>query len=135
MKRKKISHNFKTRIPGEHSTLRAVLIDGKLAEFGDSYVNFIYSLALSMKEGVPQGARVQGMILSQALRKANLRDFLPNRSDRHVQADAAEALIAFSWIKGTVSLEESVNVLLDDLNEPSEAFTALLKLIIERLSW
>lgn len=135
MKRKKINHNFKTRIPGEHSTLREVLIDGKLAEFGDSYVNFIYSLALSMKEGVPQGARVQGMILSQALRKANLRGFLPNRSDRHVQADAAEALIAFSWIKEIVSLEESVDILLDNLNEPSEAFTVLLKLIIERLSW
>jgi hypothetical protein len=135
MKRKKISHNFKTRIPSEHSTLREVLIDGKLAEFGDSYVNFIYSLALSMKEGVPQGTRVQGMILSQALRKANLRGFLPNRSDRHIQADAAEALIAFSWIRGTVTLEESFNILLDDLNEPSEAFSALLKLIIERLSW
>ena len=135
MKRKTISHNFKTRLPGRHSTLREVLIDGKLAEFGDSYVNFIYSLALSMKEGVPQGARVQGMILSQALRKANLRSFLPNRSDRHVQADAAEALIAFSWIKEIVSLEESVDILLDNLNEPSEAFTILLKLIIERVSW
>ena len=135
MKRKKISHNFKTRIPGEHSTLGEILLDGKLAEFGDSYVNFIYSLALSMKEGVPQGARVQGMVLSQALRKANLRGFLPNRSDRHIQADAAEALIAFSWIKEIVSLEESVDILLDNLNEPSEAFTVLLKLIIKRLSW
>jgi len=135
MKRKKISYNFKTRIPGEHSSLREVLLDGKLAKFGDSYVNFIYSLALSMKEGVPQGSRVQGMVLSQALREANLRGFLPNRSDRHVQADAAEALIAFSWIKEIVSLEDSVDILLDNLNEPSEAFTVLLKLIIERLSW
>lgn len=135
MKRKEINRNFKTRIPAEHSTLREVLTDGKLAKFGDSYVNFIYSLALSSKEALPQGARVQGKILSQALRKANLRSLLPNRSDRHAQADAAEALIAFSWIKEIVCLEESVHILQEDLDEPSEAFSALLKLIVERLSW
>ncbi len=135
MKRKEINCNFKTRIPANHSTLKEVLTDGKLAEFGDSYVNFIYSLALSSKESLPQGTRVQGKVLSQALKNANLRNLLPNRSDRHVQADAAEALIAFSWIKEIVSLEESVNILQEDLDIPSEAFTALLKLIIERLSW
>jgi len=135
MKRKETNHNFKTRIPAEHSTLKEVLLDGKLAEFGDSYVNFIYSLALSSKKALPQGARVQGKILSQALKKANLRRLLPNRSDRHVQADAAEALIAFSWVKGIVGLEESVNILQEDLDDPSDAFTTLLNLIIERLSW
>jgi len=135
MKRKEINYNFKTRIPADHSTLKGVLTDGKLAEFGDSYVNFLYSLALSSKDSLPRGARVQGKVLSEALRNANLRNLLPHRSDRHVQADAAEALIAFSWIKEIVGLEESVNILQEDLDEPSEAFTALLKVIIERLSW
>ena len=94
----------------QYKSLTEILLDQKLAKLGDAYVNFLYSLALSNKEGKPTGIKVKGSLLADALKKAGLRKFLPSRIDRHKQADAAEALIVYVWIQGLMSLEEGLEI-------------------------
>lgn len=105
--------------------LREILMDHKLAALGDAYVNFVYSLAISKKMGEPTGIRVDSRILAGALRRAGLRSLLPPRTDRHKQADAAEALIVYVWIQGLMTIEEGVSVL-EQHEDATEAFCFLL---------
>ena len=94
-----------------HESLSEVLMDQKLAKLGDAYVNFLYSLALSKKSGEPTGIKVKGRLLADAFKKADLRKFLPSRVDRHKQADAAEALIVYAWLEGSMTMEEGLEIL------------------------
>lgn len=117
----------------QHTSLQTILNDHKLASLGDAYVNFIYSLALSKKRGEPTGIKVSSHILSQALKKAKLRELLPQRMDRHKFGDAAEALIVHAWMQGKITIEESVNIL-SSSEDAVEAFAKLLLLTKERLN-
>lgn len=112
--------------------LQDVLTNHKLASLGDAYVNFIYSLAMSKKSREPVGAKVDSRILADALKKAGLREYLPSRTDRHKQADAAEALIVYAWLKELMSLEESVKVL-ENYEDEVEGFSNLLALVKKKL--
>ena len=116
----------------QYGSLREILTDHKLATLGDAYVNFIYSVALSNREGHPVGAKVSSHILAEALKKAGLREFLPRRTDRHSQADAAEALIVHAWIQNLMSIEEGVD-LLGQHENVIEAFCSLLSTARRRL--
>ena len=91
-----------------YRNLNEVLMDQKLAKLGDAYVNFLYSLVLSKRNREPTGIKVKGQVLSNAFRIAGLREYLPSRIDRHKQADAAEALIVYSWIKNLITLEAAI---------------------------
>ncbi|MGW8288684.1 MAG: ribonuclease III family protein [Candidatus Bathyarchaeia archaeon] len=109
----------------QHKNLSEVLMDQKLAKLGDAYVNFLYSMALSKKKREPAGTKVQGRLLADAFKKAGLREFLPSRIDRHKQADAAEALIVYPWLLGSMTMEEALEIL--EQNEDTiEAFSILL---------
>ncbi len=108
-----------------HENLSEILMDQKLAKLGDAYINFLYSLALSKIKGEATGVKVKGRLLADAFKKADLRKFLPSRIDRHKQADAAEALIVYPWIKGTMTMEEGLEILEQTENE-IEAFCNLL---------
>jgi len=109
----------------QYENLSEVLMDQKLAKLGDAYVNFLYSLALSNKKGEPTGTKVKGRLLADAFKKAGLRKFLPSRIDRHKQADAAEALIVYAWIRGSVTMEEGLKIL-EQNEDKIEAFSFLL---------
>ena len=117
----------------QHTSLEAILQDHKLASLGDAYVNFISSLALSEKRGQPAGTKVSSRILSQALREAKLRTFLPKRVDRHTLGDAAEALIVYAWLREAITVEESATTLLSS-RDIVEALASLLLLARERLN-
>jgi hypothetical protein len=108
-----------------YKSLSEILMDHKLAKLGDAYVNFLYSLALSKKNGEPTGIKVKGRLLSEAFKKADLRKFLPSRIDRHKQADAAEALIVYAWIQGDITLEQGIEILKQNEDE-IESLTCLL---------
>jgi len=109
----------------QHKSLSEVLMDQKLAKLGDAYVNFLYSIALSKKKGEPAGTKVQGRLLADAFKKSGLREFLPSRIDRHKQADAAEALIVYPWLLGSMTMEEALEIL--EQNEDTiEVFSVLL---------
>jgi len=109
----------------QYESLSEVLLDQKLAKLGDAYVNFLYSLALSEKKGEPTGTKVKGRLLADAFKKAGLRKILPSRIDRHKQADAAEALIVYAWIRGSMTMEEGLKILEQSVDK-IEAFSLLL---------
>ena len=108
-----------------HENLSEILMDQKLAKLGDAYVNFLYSLALSKKTGEATGVKVKGRLLADAFKKADLRKFLPSRVDRHKQADAAEALIVYPWLEGSMTMEEGLEIL-EETEDEVEAFCRLL---------
>jgi hypothetical protein len=109
----------------QYRNLREVLMDQKLAALGDAYVNFVYSVALSKRKGEPTGAKVDNHLLAEALKKTGLRSLLPSRIDRHKQADAAEALIVYAWLRKSMTMEEGVSIL--EQNEDTvEAFCSFL---------
>ena len=109
----------------QYESLSEVLMDQKLASLGDAYVNFLYSLALSKRKGEPTGTKVKGRLLADAFKKAELRKFLPSRIDRHKKADAAEALIVYAWIRGSMTMEEGLKIL-EQNGDKVEVFSLLL---------
>jgi hypothetical protein len=110
-----------------YSSLLEVLTDKQLAKLGDAYINLVYSLALSEREGRPDGTKVKGTILAEALRKAGLRKLLPSRIDKHVLSDAAEAVIVYAWLQNLFTLKESVEILVKPGNLEDGLALLLLK--------
>lgn len=116
----------------KYTSLQEIMLDKNLAKLGDAYVNFVYSLALSLQIQKPTGAKVNNQILARAIKNSGLREVLPRRADRHVQGNAAEALIAYAWLRKFLSLEDCLRFLGEDDN-PEEAFAKLLREISKRL--
>jgi len=116
----------------EYASLQEIMLDKNLAKLGDAYVNFLYSLALSQRLGKPVGAKVDNQTLAGALKNAGLREILPKRTDRHTQGNAAEALIAYAWLRKVSDFEESLGILREG-EDPQEAFTKLLREISRKL--
>jgi len=115
-----------------YRNLTEILTDHKLASLGDPYANFAYSLAISRKRSELQGTKVKGTILAEALKKAGLRERLPSGMSRHTLADAAEALLAYGWLKNHITLTETVNIL-GKADDPTEGFSQLLTTIKNRI--
>lgn len=118
--------------------------DKNLSKFGDSLINFIFSLALSEYLGHPSAGRVPNASLTIALEKSGLLHHVPPRTDKHGKGDIAEAIIAYAWLEKIISIEEAVKILWENLSpevtHPSRkkevignAFGELLKIIKERL--
>jgi len=128
--------DFKDTFPflKAYNSLTEVLTDHKLAALGDAFINFAYSLALSVKRGQPSGAKVRGNVLAKAVRKAGLREHMPSRISSHMMADAAEALIVYAWLQKHITLEECVTTLAK-AEDSVEGFTELLSKIKVRLSF
>ncbi len=116
----------------EYKSLREILLNRELAAFGDAYVNFLYSLAMSKRRGQPVGIKVSSRILADALRRAGLRKLLPRRVNRHAQADAVEALVVYAWVEDVISIQEGVSLLVDH-EDAVEAFCTLLCTIAQRM--
>ncbi|MHA1836172.1 MAG: ribonuclease III family protein, partial [Candidatus Odinarchaeia archaeon] len=100
-----------------HKNLYSVAKDKGLAKIGDSLVNLTFSLAKSIKLNKITGKKVPGRILSKALRESPLRLFAGKHNDAHSLADAVEAMIAFLWLKGKISITEIVNILSENMDE------------------
>lgn len=116
----------------DYAGLQEILLDKDLAGLGDMYVNLIYSLALSKRLQRPVGAKVNNRLLAEVVKRSGLRRILPRRIDRHSMGDAAEALIVFAWLRGTMSLDDCVKILEEGEN-PAEAFAELLREVGRRL--
>ena len=126
-------------------TCKSIGTDKGLAKIGDGIVNLTYSLAKSIyltkdnkyHRSILTGLKVSKKILSEALKKADMKKFSKSRADAHDLADTVEALIAYVWFCDKMTIEDIVNFLSDslsgDLNNRSEeiqnatkAFTKLL---------
>jgi len=136
MKREDCLKQELSRILGEYESLRDVMMNHGLAALGDSFVNFVYSLTLSIRYGEPRGGKVTGRILSESLARADLRRYLPSRVNRHFRADAAEALMVYAWIKGAFSIRKAVEELSahEDLCEGFAELLARAKECLEKPS-
>ncbi len=117
-----------------YTSLTEVLKDHELASLGDSYTNFIYSLALSQKTRKPTGTKVKGSILAEALRKADLRKHLPSRMTKHALADAAEALMIYGWLQNYTTITESITTI-QKAKDPAEGLSQLLTTIKNRITF
>ena len=115
-----------------YDSLEELLIDKDLAALGDSYVNFIYSLAMSQKHRRPTGAKVNNQVLAEGVTKSGLRKHLPHRVDRHARGNAAEALLVFAWLSDLLEMDECTKVLSREA-DLAEAFARLLRTILDRL--
>ena len=118
--------------------------DRGLAKFGDSLVNFTFSLALSEYLGKPTGERVPNASLAMALELAGLRGIIPPRTDKHGKGDIAEALFAYAWLEGKITVEEAAEILRGNFTEDvthfsrkkeavGRAFAEVYRVIKERL--
>ena len=118
--------------------------DKGLSKFGDSLVNFVFSLALSEYLDRPTGERVPNASLSIALELAGLRHVIPPRTDKHGKGDIAEAIFAYAWLEGDITVEEAVEILMKNFSEDvthfsrrkeaiGKAFAEVFKVIGERL--
>ena len=118
--------------------------DRGLAKFGDSLLNLVFSLALSEYLGRPTGERVPNASLSMALELSGLRHIVPPRTDKHGKGDIAEALFAYAWLEGAITIEEASRIIRENLNDDvthfsrkkeaiGRALVALFSTIKERL--
>lgn len=124
--------NHSTPTLKSYESLTELLLDKELASLGDSYVNFIYSLAMSQKKGRPTGAKVNNRVLANAVETSGLRKLLPHRVDRHVRGNAAEALLVFAWLQDILEMEDCIKVLSEE-EDPEHAFAILLQRVLNGL--
>ncbi len=115
-----------------YNSIEEILRDKNLAGLGDSYVNFVYSLAISKKLGRPTGAKVNNRILATAVDASGLRKFLPRRVDRHNRGNAAEALLVLAWLQDLLEMEDCIKVLTEN-DDVVKAFAILLQQIMHKL--
>jgi len=113
--------------------LGKVLTNSGLAQFGDSLLNFAYSIALTETTGRPRGTKVPDKILADAAAKAGLRKRLPRRVGRGDVANSLEALLGHVWLQKMITLEEIVACLKMENLDPIKNFSALVELALSKL--
>ena len=110
-----------------------ILTNSGLAQFGDSLLNFAYSVALTETTGRPRGIKVQDKILADAAAKAGLRRRLSRRVGRGDVANSLEALLGHVWLQKMITLEEIVSCLKLENLDPSKNFSVLADLALSKL--
>jgi ribonuclease III-like protein len=113
--------------------LGKILTNTGLAQFGDSLLNFAYSIALTETTGRPKGTKIQDRILADAAAKAGLRNHLPRRVGRGEVANSLEALLGHVWLQKMITLEEIVACLRTETLDPSKNFAALADVAMSKL--
>lgn len=98
------------------NSLRHVLSSKELAQLGDFLVNFIYTAVRIGLKGVSGSIHVWDYSLKTAMELANLRKDLAKKMKPDRVADAAEALIAYSYLTKLMDLPEMIEFLSRRLN-------------------
>lgn len=119
--------------PENDENLTQILTSKDFAQFGDSLLNFAYSLALTETIGKPKGTRVPDKVLAEAAVKAGLRKRLPRRVSRGEVANGIEALIGHSWLRNHLTLDEILTCLKGESLSPADNFARLAELALSRL--
>jgi hypothetical protein len=113
--------------------LGKILTNAGLAQFGDSLLNFAYSIALTETTGRPKGTKVQDRILADAAARAGLRKRLPKRVSRGDVANSLEALLGHVWLQKMITLEEIVLCLKTENLDPGKNFSILADVALAKL--
>jgi len=120
------------KVVGDRKTLSEVLNSRELASLGDSYLNFAYSIARSLRDGRLRSLKISNSVLADAVRKAGLRSLLPRRLSRREIGGAAEALIAYAVAREAVRTGELVEKMVKD--DIRQALAEILLEAVRRLS-
>jgi len=91
-----------------------------LAKLGDSLVNLCYSLAKSEVLMGPTGEKVRDSVLARAIRDTPVYAHIGRRTDSGTAADAYEAIMAYLWLTGNLTIESMVSSLVKELDIDSE---------------
>lgn len=95
----------------QHETIDSIMQDKGLAKIGDGIVNLCYSLAKSLVIQSATGEKVRDSVLARAIRSTSLYQHMGRRTDIGRAADAYEAIMAFLWLKGVMTIEVAVTTL------------------------
>ncbi|MFW9926031.1 MAG: ribonuclease III family protein [Candidatus Thorarchaeota archaeon] len=104
----------------DHKSLEAIMNDKGLAKVGDNLVNFVYSLTKSLVLGKTTGEKVRDSVLARAIRATNIYTRISRRTDAGRAADAYEAIMAYLWMSGRVTIEQAVATLRGTLHIDSK---------------
>lgn len=91
-----------------HSSLDSIMNDKGLAKIGDNLVNFAYSLAKSLVLGEATGEKVRDSVLARALRATPAYQRMGRRTDAGRAADGYEAIMAYLWLSGLLTVQDMV---------------------------
>jgi len=89
-------------------SLEVAAKDKGLAKLGDEIINMVYSLAESVFINKPTGEKVNATVLSESMRRSELRPLAKSRANAHSIADSAEAIIAYAFLQKKASISEFV---------------------------
>jgi hypothetical protein len=104
----------------QHESVEEIMNDKGLAKVGDGIVNLCYSLAKSRVLGHATGDKVRDSVLARAIRATEVYRYISRRTDSGRAADAYEAIIAYLWMKGTITVQETVDALAKTLQIDSK---------------
>lgn len=104
-----------------------------LSAIGDSFVNLIYSLALSNVLGRPVGKRAPNLMLKEALLGSGVRQKAGTRLKKQEMGDFVESELFRAWIEGYVTLEECVRILTDAMRKEEDVKSASIIAFAELL--
>ncbi|MEM3079837.1 MAG: ribonuclease III family protein, partial [Thermoproteota archaeon] len=101
---------------------------------GDSYLNFLYSMALSEAGGKPTGARIKDRTLVDVAKATGIRSMLPSRTPKGRVADSIEALIMYTWLRGVLKFEDMMEVFRKRLYDPVSSLEEIVREAVKRLT-
>ncbi len=99
-----------------HDSLESIMNDKGLAKVGDNLVNLVYSLAKSIVLEQMTGEKVRDSILARAIRATNIYNKISRRTDAGRAADAYEAIMAYLWMTGKITIQQAVESLTKTLH-------------------
>jgi hypothetical protein len=104
----------------QHESVEKIMNDKGLAKVGDGIVNLCYSLAKSRVLGHATGEKVRDSVLARAIRATEVYSHITRRTDSGKAADAYEAIIAYLWMTGKITVQDTVDVLAQTLQIDSK---------------
>ena len=104
----------------QHESVEKIMNDKGLAKVGDGIVNLCYSLAKSRVLGHATGEKVRDSVLARAIRATEVYSHITRRTDSGKAADAYEAIIAYLWMTGKITVQDTVDALAQTLQIDSK---------------
>lgn len=95
----------------ESASPEQIVEDKNLSKLGDTLLNFLYSLSLSVSHGTPEGRKIPNRILAKAISGSRHSSMIPRRSDKHRKGDVVESIFAYAWLRGELNIRESIDFL------------------------
>ncbi len=118
-------------VRGGSNTLTDPLQDRGLSSLGDTYLNFIYSLAASLRNKSLSSLRISNKALAEAMKQSGFRSLLPHRLSTHDIGNSAEAMVVYAIVNELASTGEIFQALMNSENL-TEALTDEFKKIKSR---